>query len=87
MNDLKLALDAGVDDIAYIREIEMMHAVGMSPMEIIIAATRNTAYVCNREDMFGPLEVGKIADILVVNGNPLEDLQTLTDVRLVILRG
>jgi imidazolonepropionase-like amidohydrolase len=69
------------------REIEMMHAAGMSPMEIIVAATRNAAHVCNLEDTLGTLEVGKIADILVVNGDPLVNLQTLADVRLVIHRG
>ena len=53
------------------REIEMMQAAGMTPMEIIVAATRNAAHVCNREDTLGTLEVGRIADILVVNGNPL----------------
>lgn len=69
------------------QEIEMMHAAGMSPMEVIVAATRHAAHVCNREDTLGTLEVGKIADILVVNGDPLVDLHTLTDVRLVIHRG
>ena len=70
-----------------VREIEMMHAAGMSPMEVIVAATRNAAHVCNREDTLGTLEVGKVADILVVNGDPLENLRTLADVRLVIHRG
>jgi imidazolonepropionase-like amidohydrolase len=69
------------------REIQMMHAAGMSPMEIIVAATRNAAYVCNLEDTLGTLEVGKRADILVVNGDPLVDLQTLADVLLVIHQG
>jgi imidazolonepropionase-like amidohydrolase len=69
------------------REIEMMQAAGMSPMEIIVAATRNAAHVCNLEGTVGTLEVGKIADILVVNGDPLVDLQTLADVRLVIHQG
>jgi imidazolonepropionase-like amidohydrolase len=70
-----------------IREIEMMQTAGMSPMEIIVAATRNAAFVCNREDTLGTLEVGKIADVLVVNGDPLENLQALKDVRLVIHQG
>jgi imidazolonepropionase-like amidohydrolase len=69
------------------REIEMMHAAGMSPMEIIVAATHNAAHVCNLEDTLGTLEVGRIADILVVNGDPLENLQALKDVRLVIHYG
>lgn len=69
------------------REIEMMQAAGMTPMEIIVAATRNAAHVCDRDDTLGTLEVGKIADILVIYGDPLEDLHALMDVLLVIHRG
>lgn len=71
-----------------IREIGYMADSGMAPMEIIVAATRNAARVCDRENDLGTLEVGKIADILVVNGNPLEDIEgALTDVRLVVHNG
>ena len=51
------------------------------------AATQNAAHVCNLGDEIGTLEPGKIADILVVAGDPLHDLQALTDVRLVIHNG
>ena len=78
---------SGIEIGMPMREIEMMHAAGMSPMEIIVAATRNAAHVCNLEDTLGTLEVGKRADILVVNGDPLVDLQTLADVLLVIHQG
>ncbi len=69
------------------REIEWMQAAGMTPMQIIVAATRDAAYVCRRADTLGTLETGKLADVLVVDGDPLEDLQALTNVRLVVLRG
>lgn len=69
------------------REIEMMAEAGMSPMEIILAATRNAAHVCNQDETLGTIEVGKIADILVVNGDPLSNLQVLRDVLLVIHQG
>jgi imidazolonepropionase-like amidohydrolase len=68
-------------------EIELMHQAGMTPLQIIVAATRNAAHVCNLEGDIGTLEPGKIADILVVEGNPLEDLQALADVRMVIHNG
>jgi len=70
-----------------LREIEYLQAAGMTPMEIILAATRNAAHVCNRGDTLGTLEVGKIADILVINGDPLENLGALKDVRMVIHQG
>ena len=56
-------------------------------MQIIVAATKNAAHVCNLEEEIGTLEPGKIADILVVAGNPLEDIQSLTDIQMVIHNG
>ncbi len=60
---------------------------GLTPLELITAATRNGAHVCNLEQELGTLEVGKIADVLVVNGDPLADPKTLRDVRLVVHGG
>jgi len=68
-------------------EIEQMTKAGMTPMEIIVASTLNAAHVSNLEKELGTLEPGKIADILVVSGNPLDNLQVLQKVRLVIHQG
>ena len=68
-------------------EIDLMLQAGMTPMQIIIAATKNAAYVCNLEEQIGTLEPGKIADILIVAGNPLVDIQALNDVQMVVHNG
>ncbi|MFC2133858.1 amidohydrolase family protein [Bacteroidota bacterium] len=68
-------------------EIEKMTEAGMTPMQIIVAATKNAAHVCNLENDLGTIETGKIADLFVVTGNPLEDLETLMDISLVIHNG
>lgn len=78
---------AGLEIGMPIRELDAMQAAGMSAMQVILAATRNAAYVCRVEDSLGTLEADKIADILVVNGDPLEDLHALTEVLLVVHRG
>ena len=70
-----------------IRELEWMQDAGMTPMQIIVAATKNAAYVCNKAKIIGTIEPGKIADILVVQGNPLDDLHTLKNVVMVIHNG
>jgi imidazolonepropionase-like amidohydrolase len=70
-----------------IRELEWMEEAGMTPMQIIVAATRNGAHVCNLDRELGTLEVGKIADVLVVNDDPLQDMHALQDVRTVIHNG
>jgi imidazolonepropionase-like amidohydrolase len=69
-----------------IQEIEWMQEAGMTPLQIIVAATRNGARSCNIERELGTLEKGKLADVLVVDGNPLVDVHALTKARL-ILRG
>jgi imidazolonepropionase-like amidohydrolase len=68
-------------------EIEMMTAAGMTPMQIIQAGTYHAVITVGMEEQIGTLEAGKIADILVVGGDPLVDLQKLMDIRLVIHNG
>jgi imidazolonepropionase-like amidohydrolase len=70
-----------------ITEMELMGEAGMTPMQIILAGTQNAAHVCNLDRELGTLEAGKIADVLVVDGNPLEDIHALTDARVVIHNG
>ncbi|MFH1699920.1 MAG: amidohydrolase family protein [Candidatus Zixiibacteriota bacterium] len=70
-----------------INEMKWMAQAGMSSMQIIVAGTKNAACTCNRSSDLGTLEAGKIADILVVNGDPIEDIDNLKNVRLVIHNG
>ena len=70
-----------------ITEITLMREAGMSPMQIIVASTLHAAEVCQLDDDLGTLETGKIADVLVVDGNPLEDLQVLLNVQWVLRDG
>jgi len=68
-------------------EVEQMSAAGMTPMQILVASTKNAAVVSGIEDQIGTLEPGRIADILVVSGDPLHDLQNLRNIRMVIHNG
>jgi imidazolonepropionase-like amidohydrolase len=60
-------------------ELERMVEAGMSPMQAIIASTRDAAECSRIGDLTGTLEVGKRADVLGVVGNPLEDIRILQD--------
>ncbi|NIO28592.1 MAG: amidohydrolase family protein [Candidatus Latescibacteria bacterium] len=68
-------------------EVRLMAAAGMTPMQIIVAGTKNAAHVCGLEDQIGTIEEGKIADIIVLSTNPLGDLDALMDVLAVIHKG
>jgi imidazolonepropionase-like amidohydrolase len=60
---------------------------GLSPMEAISAATKTAAEICGLGDKTGTLEVGKWADLIAVDSNPLEDIGALSKVRFVMKAG
>ncbi|MDP1860667.1 MAG: amidohydrolase family protein, partial [Gemmatimonadaceae bacterium] len=58
-------------------ELELEQEAGFAPLKIIQHATSNGAKVLGRENEIGRVRVGWLADLIVVNGNPLEDLKML----------
>lgn len=74
------------DFIGPMVEIEQLRTV-LEPSEIITALTRDAAAYLEREDEIGTLEPGKIADLIVVDGDPLADIGTLSNVKMVIQAG
>ncbi len=78
---------AGMEVGMPITELEAMRDAGMTPMQIIVSSTKNAAEVCRLDKILGTVEFGKDADILVVRGNPLENLRRLMDVEHVIRGG
>jgi imidazolonepropionase-like amidohydrolase len=69
------------------REIKVHVDMGMSPMRAIAAATRVNAQIIGRGRELGSIEPGKIADVIVVNGNPLFDITALSHVEVVVKDG
>lgn len=81
-------LAVGTDVLGTVaREMELMVEGGLTPSQVITAATRNGAEVCGLLDETGTLEAGKHADVVVVGGDPLEDLGVLRDVKMTIVQG
>ena len=72
------------------KEFEAMTRAGMTNMEAIKAGTINAAHLLMADQQTGSLEKGKLADIVLVDGNPLQDIQCLTHadhVKLVMING
>ncbi|ETI67410.1 metal-dependent hydrolase family protein [Neobacillus vireti] len=64
----------------YARDLEhFVKLVGMTPMDVIVSATKYGGQIMQLEDQIGTIEVGKLADILVVDGNPLDNIAILQD--------
>lgn len=69
------------------REIEHLVKAGLSEMDTLIAATRTSADLCGVADQLGTIEPGKMADIIVLPENPLEDISAVRNVSMVLKGG
>lgn len=72
---------------AEFEDMRAMQQRGMTPMMILQAATRNIAAAYHKLDAFGTLEPGKFADLIVVEADPLADVQNLKKLALVVKEG
>ena len=73
--------------IGTIIAIEGLVELGMTPSEAIVAATRHGALACRALDEFGTLEVGKLADLLVLGADPLADISNIRKLEIVMKEG
>jgi len=62
---------------AYIRELELLREAGFHPLEVIRSATLNGAEALGMDDQIGTVQEGKLADLIIVEENPLENLKVL----------
>jgi imidazolonepropionase-like amidohydrolase len=69
------------------REMKAHVEMGMTPMRAIAAATRINAQIIGKGRELGSIEPGKVADIIVVPGNPLADIALLSRVDIVVKDG
>jgi imidazolonepropionase-like amidohydrolase len=102
LTNIKNAWDAGVlvaggtDTPAYPslwsgetmhRELELFVMAGLSPVDAIKGCTYNAAKILRDEDEYGSIQEGLSADILIVEGNPAENISDSRNVRHVFLQG
>jgi imidazolonepropionase-like amidohydrolase len=72
---------------AYHRELLAMTYAGLPEVTVLKAATINGAAALGVADKLGSIETGKLADLVVVRGNPLDDIKATRNVRLVVKEG
>lgn len=68
-------------------EMRRLLSAGLTSMEIIRAGTQRAAQVCGHGDELGTLEPGKLADIIVVKGDPLADIGVMDQIGVVLIGG
>jgi hypothetical protein len=69
------------------REMELLVEAGLTAMETIVAATRNVAEGYRVLDRVGTIEAGKMADLVIVNADPLQDIRNVQQIEWVIKDG
>jgi hypothetical protein len=69
------------------RELALLVSSGLTPMEALQAATKNAAMYFGQLDSWGTVEKGKIADMVLLDANPLEDIGNTEKIAAVIMRG
>jgi len=71
----------------YFTEMKYFVELGASPMETIVAATKNGALILGKDDELGTVEAGKLADIQVIKEDPLKSFDVLGHPEIVIIGG
>jgi imidazolonepropionase-like amidohydrolase len=73
----------------YSKDIQVfVDVIGFTPLEAITCATRNGAELMRMQERIGTLETGKLADLVIVDGDPLRDIAILQDrSRLTVMKG
>lgn len=72
---------------AYQRELELLVESGLTPMQAIVAGTMENARFFHATDRLGSIEKGKIADLILVEGDPSKDISTMRRIKRVMLNG
>ena len=68
-------------------ELELLVEAGLSPLEALRTATINPARYLDREKELGSVDIGKVADLVLLDSNPLDDIRHVRQVRTVVLNG
>ena len=72
---------------AFQREMELLVDSGLTPMEAIVAGTLENARYFRIADRLGSIEAGKLADLVLVEGDPLRNISNMRNIKRVMLNG
>lgn len=79
--------DAWVPGVDLHQEMQVMAEAGLTPMQIIMGSTKYPAEMLRKQNLLGTVEAGKLADVIIVNADPLQDIKNLDKINTVIQDG
>ena len=77
----------GLAGVSLHRELELLVAAGLTPMQALLGVSRHAAEKVRKWDEVGSVELGKYADLLLLEENPLEDIRNTRKINMVIQNG
>lgn len=80
-------LDQSDGTVNLYKELALLHKAGLSTIDILRAATVINAEVLGKREEIGSIEVGKLANLVVLNSNPLDYIGNVRDIRYILKRG
>ena len=95
MADAGIRIAAGTDagnigtlhGTSYLEELKAMNKSGMNTWQVLQSATINPAYIFGKEKEYGSIAVGKTASLVLLDANPVDNLENLTQINLVFNNG
>lgn len=79
--------DTAIGGFRYHDEMKLLHRAGLTPASILKAATYDAARYVGKADDFGTVSVGKVADLVLLRANPLDDIGNSRAIEAVVLGG
>jgi amidohydrolase family protein/IPT/TIG domain-containing protein len=79
--------DAWVPGVDLHQEMQVMAEAGLTPMQIIMGSTKYPAEMLRKQNLLGTVEAGKLADMIIVNADPLQDIKNLDKINTVVQDG
>ncbi len=72
---------------SYLNELQAMKSAGLTNWQVLRSATINPAFILNKQNETGSIAINKTADLVLLKANPIDDLNNLDKIRLVINKG
>ena len=86
-SDFSLDIFPYAPGVSLHHELQFFVEGGMTPLEALRTATTNAAKILGWENRFGSIEIGKQADIVALNANPLVDIKSVADIHTIVKSG
>ena len=90
LHDAGIPIVPGTDDLAgftYARELELHVAAGIPPVDVLYSATLGSATVMGKQAELGSIEPGKLADLILIDGDPTKEISDVRNTVLVVKDG